>query len=148
MQETRVWSLGWEDPPEKELTTHPSNLAWEIPWTEELGRLQSTGPTNSQTWLSTDRLPYSGKVYFFIIPTSNPQSPQGTFLSAFPAGSLTVSQANNRQVSCYLSPSLTLLLGTQFIQWKALWPLPLLHLYRCAETLFTQMCCCIVSEVV
>ena len=38
---TRVWSLGWEDPLEKEMTTHSSTLAWKILWTEEPGRLQS-----------------------------------------------------------------------------------------------------------
>ena len=43
MQETWVWSLGREDPLEKEMATHSSFLAWRIPWTEELGRLQSTG---------------------------------------------------------------------------------------------------------
>ena len=43
MQETRVRSLGWEDPLEKEMSTHSSILAWKIPWTEELGRLQSMG---------------------------------------------------------------------------------------------------------
>ena len=43
MQETQVWSLGWEDPLEKEVATHPSVLAWRIPWTEDLGRLQSMG---------------------------------------------------------------------------------------------------------
>ena len=42
-QETRVQSLGWEDPLEKEMATHSSTLAWRIPWTEEPGRLQSTG---------------------------------------------------------------------------------------------------------
>ena len=41
MQEAQVRSLGWEDLLEKEMTTHSSILAWEIPWTEELGRLQS-----------------------------------------------------------------------------------------------------------
>ena len=44
MQETRVRSLGWEDPLEKEMAAHSSILAWKIPWTEEPGRLQSTGP--------------------------------------------------------------------------------------------------------
>ena len=39
----RVRSLGWEDPLEKEMVTHSSILAWRIPWTEEPGRLQSTG---------------------------------------------------------------------------------------------------------
>ena len=38
-QETQVQSLGQEDPLEKEMATHSSNLAWEIPWTEEPGRL-------------------------------------------------------------------------------------------------------------
>ena len=43
MQETRVQSLGWEDPLEKEMATHSSILAWRIPWTEEPGGPQSTG---------------------------------------------------------------------------------------------------------
>ena len=38
-----VRSLGWEDPPEEEMTTHSSTLAWEIPWTEEPGGLQFMG---------------------------------------------------------------------------------------------------------
>ena len=43
MQETWIWSLGQEDTLEKEMATHSSILAWEIPWTEEPGRLQSIG---------------------------------------------------------------------------------------------------------
>jgi len=43
MQETQVLSLGQEDPLEKEMATHSSILAWEIPRTEELGGLQSMG---------------------------------------------------------------------------------------------------------
>ena len=43
MQEMQVPSLGWEDPLEKEMTTHSSILAWEIPWTNETGGLQSMG---------------------------------------------------------------------------------------------------------
>ena len=43
MQETQVRSLGQEDPLEKEMKTHSSILTWEIPWTEEPGRLQSMG---------------------------------------------------------------------------------------------------------
>ena len=42
-RETRVRSLGQEDPLEKETATHSSTLAWRIPWTEEPGRLQSMG---------------------------------------------------------------------------------------------------------
>ena len=44
MQETWVQSLGQEDPMEKEMATHYSILAWEIPWTEEPGVRQSMGP--------------------------------------------------------------------------------------------------------
>ena len=51
MQETQVRFLGWEDPLEKEMATHSSILAWRIAWTEEPGRLQSTG-RKSQTQLS------------------------------------------------------------------------------------------------
>ena len=43
MQEIWVWSLGWEDPLEKEMATHSSTLAWEILWTEEPDGLQSLG---------------------------------------------------------------------------------------------------------
>ena len=43
MQETRVRSLGWEDPLEKEMVTHSSTIAWKILWTEEPGGLQSMG---------------------------------------------------------------------------------------------------------
>ena len=48
-QETRVRSLGEEDPLEKEIATHSSILAWEIPWTEEPGGLQFMGSQKSQT---------------------------------------------------------------------------------------------------
>ena len=41
MQETQVWSLGWEDPLEKDMAIHSSIFAWEIPWAEEPGGLQS-----------------------------------------------------------------------------------------------------------
>ena len=50
----RVWSLGQEDPLEKEMATHSSILAWEIPWTEEPGRLQVMGSQKSWTWLSNE----------------------------------------------------------------------------------------------
>ena len=52
MQETRVWSLGQEDPTDKEMPTHSSMLAWEIPLKMEPGRLQSMGLQKNQTWLS------------------------------------------------------------------------------------------------
>ena len=55
MQETpevRVQSLGWKDPLEKDMATHSSTLAWEIPWTEKPGGLQSMGLQKSWTRLS------------------------------------------------------------------------------------------------
>ena len=43
IQETWIRYLGWEDPLEKGRATHSGILAWRIPWTEELGGLQSMG---------------------------------------------------------------------------------------------------------
>ena len=43
MQEMQVWSLGQEGPLKEEMATHPSILAWEVPWTEEPGGLQFWG---------------------------------------------------------------------------------------------------------
>ena len=51
MQETQVQSLSQEDLLEKKVATHSSILAWEVPWTEEPGGLQSMGH-KSQTQLS------------------------------------------------------------------------------------------------
>ena len=48
MQETRVRSLGWEDPLEKGMATHSNVLAWRIPRTEEPAKLQSTGKLQSK----------------------------------------------------------------------------------------------------
>ena len=49
IQEMWVQSLGWKDPLEKEMATYSSILAWEIPWTEEPGGLQSTG--SHKSWM-------------------------------------------------------------------------------------------------
>ena len=51
-QETRVQLLGQGDPLEKEMSTHSSIPAWEIPWTEQPGGLQSMGSQESRTLLS------------------------------------------------------------------------------------------------
>ena len=54
MWETRVWSLGQEDPLEKEMATYPSTLAWKIPWMEEPGRPQSMGsPRVRHDWATS-----------------------------------------------------------------------------------------------
>ena len=49
MWETWVQALGWEDPLEKEVAIHSSTIAWKIPWTEELGGLQSMGRKEPDT---------------------------------------------------------------------------------------------------
>ena len=55
-----VWSLGQEDPLEKEMATHSSTLAWEIPWTEEPGGLQSRGCKEPVMiwWLNNNTEPF------------------------------------------------------------------------------------------
>ena len=53
MQEALVWSLGWEDPLEKEMATRSNILAWEIPWTEEPGGLQLLGLQSIEHKLTT-----------------------------------------------------------------------------------------------
>ena len=47
-QETGVQSLGQEDPPEEEMATHSSSLAWKIPWTEEPG---GYSPRAAKNWI-------------------------------------------------------------------------------------------------
>ena len=51
MQEMWVQSLGWEDPLEEEMATHSCILAWETPWREESGGLQSMG--SQKSWTTT-----------------------------------------------------------------------------------------------
>ena len=52
VRETWVWSLGREDSLEKEMATHPSTLAWKIPWMEEPGRRTVHGVAKNRTWLN------------------------------------------------------------------------------------------------
>ena len=87
MQDTRVQSLGWEDPLEKGMATHSSILAWRILWTEEPGGLQSMGPQRVghdwRHWAHTHKplQPFSvsfpccsildlGKLYIFSLSAS------------------------------------------------------------------------------
>ena len=49
VQEMKARSLGWEDPLEKKMATHSTIPAWEIPWTEEPGGLQSMGSQELDT---------------------------------------------------------------------------------------------------
>ena len=67
MQETQVLSLGFEDPPEKDMATHSSILACEISWTEEPGWLQFTG---SQELDTTQQLNHHQNIKLYFIPKS------------------------------------------------------------------------------
>ena len=66
MQETWVQLLGQEDPLEKEMTTHFCIPAWEIPWTEELSRLQSMGLQKSRTWVSDSTITTTNLLSLFL----------------------------------------------------------------------------------
>ena len=73
MRETRVQSLGQEDPLEKEMAIHSSTLAWKIPWTEEPGRLHVVHEVaKSRTRLSDFTSLHS---FLNLPPTSHPITP-------------------------------------------------------------------------
>ena len=65
-QETQVQSLGQEETPEKEMATHSSVLAWEIPWIEEPGGLQSMGSQRARHYLTTEQQRQETKYYKYI----------------------------------------------------------------------------------
>ena len=64
--ETQVWSLGGVDPLEKGMATHSSILAWRIPWTEELGRLQSMGSQRVRHDWATETHTWERQIIAFI----------------------------------------------------------------------------------
>ena len=78
MWRTWVWSLGQEDPLEKEMATHSSTLAWEISWTEEPGRLQSMGSQRVRhDWVTKLSLSYAQWVQFSLSVMSDSLPPHG-----------------------------------------------------------------------
>ena len=75
MQETRIWSLGQEDPLEKEMATHSSTLAWKIPWTEESCKLHRLTKSRTRlsdfnslhfTFMQTNSSSFGGENYFYL----------------------------------------------------------------------------------
>ena len=62
MQETQVQSIGWTDSLEKEMATHSSIFTWEIPWTEEPGRLQSMASQRAGHNWATSKHPHNTPV--------------------------------------------------------------------------------------
>ena len=83
IQDTRVWSLTREDPLEKEMATHSSNLAWEIPWTEEPRGQQSLGSHRVRHGWATNN---NNKFFVGKIPWRRNRLPTPVFLG-FPSGS-------------------------------------------------------------
>ena len=77
MQEMWVWSLGWKDSLEKEITTHSSFLAWKIPWTEQPRRLQSMGSKRVRHNRGTKQQQF----YMYIILLHIYESEKGWLLS-------------------------------------------------------------------
>ena len=73
VQETRVRSLGQEDPLEKEMATHSSILAWKVPWTEEPGGLQSMGSQIAGHDWATNTCTYTLVVFLLKQSDFNPR---------------------------------------------------------------------------
>ena len=69
MQETQVWSLGWENPLGKEMATHYTILAWEIPWTEEPVAYSPWGckKLDATLWLNNNNINYITFKIFHVI---------------------------------------------------------------------------------
>ena len=109
MQETRIQSLDGEDPLEEEITTHSSILAWEIPWTEEPGGLQSVGSQRVRhDWAHTQGIFEVSYHYYLLI-------------FEFPAWH-TPSNLSSFFVSCYISQKFYLWAEGQVTEmWISCW---------------------------
>ena len=70
MQETQGQSLNQKDPLEKGMATHSSMLAWEIPWTEQAGRLQSMGSQRVRHDFVTNPPPHFLDTDYGLLPAS------------------------------------------------------------------------------
>ena len=68
--QTWVWSLGWEDPPEKGMATHSSILAWRIPWTEEPSRPQAKGSRRVRHDWETFNCTFKFITYYYANPAT------------------------------------------------------------------------------
>ena len=82
MQENPTWvqSLGREDPLEKEMATHSSILAWEIPWTEEPGGLQSMGSQG----VRHDRVYFTAREIFSLLKSNREVGTGSILILSFP----------------------------------------------------------------
>ena len=87
IQETWVWSLGWKDPLEKEMSIYSSILAWRIPWTEEPGRLWGCKESDMTEQLILSLFTWQRS--YFILPLRNSISAPIVVLSAQLSGAPT-----------------------------------------------------------
>ena len=83
MQETQVRSLGWKDTLDKGMATHSNSLAQEIPWTEEPGGIQSTGPQRVRHDWATNTFPIMGTLDWTVVFLSGNIWGGGAFLFLF-----------------------------------------------------------------
>ena len=81
-QEMRVQSLGQEYPLEKEMATHSSTLAWEIPWPQELGRLQAMGSQVRYEWATKQQQSFIALIFKRLTALELPGT--GWFWGSFP----------------------------------------------------------------
>ena len=83
MWETQVWSLGQEDPLEKEMATHSSTLTWKIPWMKEPGRLQPVGsPRVGHDWATS--------LQFTSLQTHQRKEGEGTDQNPYPLSAVLI----------------------------------------------------------
>ena len=99
-QETGVQTLSQEDPLEKEMTTHSSILAWEIPWTEEPGGLQSMGSQRVRHNLATEQEQGAHMVWFSLVMLLQPE-PQVSQVLMRVTNQHTYSHSIPRQPFCF-----------------------------------------------
>ena len=87
MQETQVWSLGWEDSLEKGVAIHSSILDWRIPWIEEHGELQSMGSQRAgHDWVTnthTHSISNTISKLLYVKKINNKDLAQGTIFYIF-----------------------------------------------------------------
>ena len=100
MWETQVQSLGLEDALEKGMATHFSILAWRIPWTEQLGELQSMGlPRVGQDWVTNTLLKGSPREIKMVEQSKDTPSP--LFSLPSPAPMLMVCVCGYENINCH-----------------------------------------------
>ena len=123
MQETQVQSLVQEDPLEKEVGTHSSILAWEVPWIEEPGRLQSMELQKSWTWLGTKQQQQNLNTWHLRQRNWRQSAVKAASLGKFLLPEFCVMSSHSFQTQLYYFqlyiPGIMVMLGRTW--WRQLW---------------------------